>query len=185
MKDILDIIKNVQTLYSTNSSLSTLKDVERVIDELDLYVFDNWIEGEIVDGPIIHRHWITTSFMWPREKMPDPDGGKRLLDYGCRVQYERSHLVEPRKIKSPSDFRPGTKKGKLDRNPIWIVHISMPKDLVSEIYNGYMDHMRKDVGIGRSSRVDGAPSQLADQNAMEMGAVPSTQMGAGDVNMPA
>lgn len=186
MQDILDIIKNVESVYSTNSSLSTLKDFERVLDELDVYVFDNWLEGELVNGPIVHRHWITTSFMWPKEKMPDPDAGKRLVDYGCKIQYEKTHLIEPRRVRSPSDFRPGTKKGKLDRTPVWVVHITMPKELVSEIYDGYMNHMKKDIGIGRSSRVDGAPSQMADMNAMAMGAVPADNMpmGGGGMNVP-
>jgi hypothetical protein len=185
MKDVLDIIKNIESIYSTNSSLSTLKDFERVLDELDLYVYENWIDGELVEGPIVKRHWVKASFMWPRTKMPDPMGAKRLLDYGCKIQFERSHLVEPKKIKSPEDFRTGTRKGKLEKHPIWIVHITIPKDLVSEIYDGYMNHMRKDMGIGRNSRVDGAPSQTADQTAIATGAVPAAQMPMGDINAPA
>ena len=43
MHDILDIIKNVQTIYSTNSTLSVLKDIERVLDEMDLYVYQNLV----------------------------------------------------------------------------------------------------------------------------------------------
>ena len=41
MHDVLDIIKNIQTLYENNSSLAVLKDFERVLDELDLYVYKN------------------------------------------------------------------------------------------------------------------------------------------------
>ena len=47
MHDVLDIIKNINNLYENNSAMSALKDVERVFDELDLYVYDNWIDGEI------------------------------------------------------------------------------------------------------------------------------------------
>lgn len=185
MHDVLNIIKNIESIYSTNSSLSVLKDFERVIDELDLYVYKNWIDGELVEGPIIKRHWITAAFMWPKNKMPDPMGAKRLLDYGCMVKYEKTHLVEPRKVKKPEDYRPGTKKGKLDRSPIWVVHITMPKTLVSEIYDGYMRQMKKDIGIGRNANVDGAPSQMADQTAIATGANPASQMTAGEVNAPA
>jgi len=55
MHDIIDVINNIQTLYENNSNLAVLKDFERVIDELDLYVFKNWNEGEIVEGPNVSR----------------------------------------------------------------------------------------------------------------------------------
>ena len=167
MRDILDVIKNVDTMYSANSSLSTLKDFERVLDEMDMYVYKNWIDGELAEGPKVDRHWITASFMWPKDKMPDPMAAKRLLDYGCRVKYEKTFLISPRTIKSPDDIRPGTKKGKLDKIPVWVVEITMPKKLVSDIFNGYMTKMKEEMGIGRSAKVDGSPSQAADEAVMD------------------
>ena len=41
-------------------------------------------------------------------------GGKRLLDYDCKVRYGKDELIVPRKIPKQMIFRPGTKKGKLD-----------------------------------------------------------------------
>jgi hypothetical protein len=82
--------------------------------------------------------------MWPKDKMPNPTAAKRLLDLGCKVKYEKSHLIEPRKIRTPDDFRPGTKKGKLDRKPIWIVEIQMPKKIAFDMYRGYMDKMKEE-----------------------------------------
>jgi hypothetical protein len=165
MLDILEVIKNVESIYTTNSNLSVLKDFERVLDEMDLYVYDNWEEGELVSGPHIDRHWIKASFMWPKEKMPDPMGGKRLLDYGCRVKYEKTFLVEPRKVEKPDDLRPGTQKGKLDRKPVWVVEINMPKKLAADIYNGYMSKMKENMGIGRTEGTQPAPSEPADTAA--------------------
>ena len=46
--------------------------------------------------------------------------------------------MQPRKIKTPGDYRPGTKKGKIDRHPIWIVGIEMPKSLLFDMYKGYL-----------------------------------------------
>ena len=144
MHDVLEIIKNIQGLYENNSSLAILKDFERVLDEMDIYAYENWIDGELAAGPKVDRHWITASFMWPLNKMPDPEGGKRLLDLGCKVRYKKTHLIEPRKIRKPDDIRPGTKKGKLDRKPIWIVEIEMPKEVAFDIYKGYMDKMKNE-----------------------------------------
>jgi hypothetical protein len=83
--------------------------------------------------------------------MPDPTGGTRLTDLGCKVSYQKSHLVEPRSIKTPSDIRPGTKKGKLDRHPIWIVEIQMPKKVAFEMYKGYMDKMKNEIKLWLTS----------------------------------
>lgn len=139
MVDLKSIIQNIETIYGSNNSLSILKDFERVIDELDLYVFDNWIDGELVEGPKESKYFIECTFMWDYKKMPDPSGGKRLSDYGCKVQYAESHFHYVRKIKNPDDIRPGTKKGKIDRKSVWLVKILMPKKLMTDIERGSKD----------------------------------------------
>ena len=136
MHDVLDIIRNVQSLYAVGPTLSILKDFERVIDELDVYVFKNWEDGELLTGPIDSRHFVTCSFMWPADKMPDPAGGQRLLDRGCKVFYKRDELLKPRQIKGPEDYRPGTTKGKIDSHDIWVVEIRMPKELIGNFKHG-------------------------------------------------
>jgi len=136
MHDVLDIIRNVQSLYAVGPTLTILKDFERVLDELDVYVFQNWEEGELLSGPVDSRHFVTCSFMWPADQMPDPSGGKRLLDRGCKVTYAKDELLKPREIKSPEDYRPGTTKGKIDAHDIWVVQIKMPKELIGNFKHG-------------------------------------------------
>ena len=103
MHDVLDIIKNVQSLYAVGPTLTILKDFERVLDELDMYVFANWSEGELLSGPVDSRHFVTCSFMWPADKMPDQSGGKTLLDRICKITYQKEEMLKPRQIKSPPD----------------------------------------------------------------------------------
>jgi hypothetical protein len=165
MHDIVDIIKNLQTLTATDSTFKILKDYERVIDELDLYVYKNWIDGELLAGPEVNRYTVTCKWMWPKEDMPDPSGAERLLEYGCKVTYEKSHIMIPRKIHDPSDFRPGTKKGKIDSHPIWIVEISMPKKLMQDIYQGYAD--KENQAIADMMRYDNANAMSAESSAGE------------------
>ena len=136
MHDVLDIIKNLQTLSENNSAFGVLKDFERVIDELDIYVFKNWEEGELVAGPDVSRYSVTCSFMWHADEMPDPEGAKRLGEYGCQVVYKKTNILFPRQIKEPGDYRPGTKKGKIDAHPIWTVTIDMPKKLMQNVDTG-------------------------------------------------
>lgn len=161
MYDSLDIIKNIESIYDSNNSFNVLKDFERVLDHLDLYVYENWSDGELAEGPKIDRHWVTCSFMWPKDQMPDPMGGKRLLDYDCKVRYKKSSLIVPRKIEKADDIRPGTKKGKLDREPIWVVEIQMPKNLIMDIYSGYM----QDVNLSAESIPQAPEVQPAEEVA--------------------
>lgn len=156
MYDILEVIRNVEGIYENNTNLSVLKDFERVLDVLDMYAYDNWIDGELAYGPNVDRHWITAGFMWPRNKMPNPVAAKRLTELGCKVKYEKSNLIEPRQIKTPEDIRPGTKKGKLDHNPIWIVEIQMPKKVAFDIFRGHMNKLKAD-----QKETTGAPTEAA------------------------
>jgi len=158
MHDVLDIIRNVQSLYAVGPTLTILKDFERVIDELDVYVFANWEDGELLSGPVDSRHFVTCSFMWPADKMPDPSGGKRLLDRGCKVTYAKDELLKPREIKSPEDYRPGTTKGKIDAHDIWVVQIKMPKELIGNFKHG------KDE-IESQDETDMAPGGMDNLNA--------------------
>lgn len=134
--DVIDVIKNLQNLSENNSAFQVLKDFERVLDELDVYVYKNWEEGELVSGPHVNRYTVSCKFMWEEKEMPDPKGAQRLYDYGCKVTYIKEHILIPRKIKDPDDFRPGTKKGKIDSHPIWSVVVEMPKKLMQDVYIG-------------------------------------------------
>lgn len=170
MYDVYDLVKNVESIYESNTAFTVLKDFERVCDELDLYVYKNWEDGEICEGPNIDRHWVTCSFMWPREQMPDPMGGKRLVDYDCKVSYKKDFIIKPRKIRKPDDLRPGTKKGKLDRHPIWIVQIEMPKKLIADVFQGYSEQQ----GFNVEPAVDVKAAQAEVQPGEEAAATAET-----------
>jgi hypothetical protein len=168
MANVKDIINNIEQLYGSNSSLKMLKDFERVIDELDTYVYDNWIDGELIDGPKETRYFVECTFMWPKDKMPEPVGGKRLLEYGCEVKFAETSISEVRKIKKPEDIRPGTKKGKIDHKDVWMVKIAMPKKLMTDINRGYTELDRNKIedivslNGGVNSHIDPADQQVQD-----------------------
>jgi len=164
-----DILKNIEQVYGSNNSLNLLKDFERVIDELDTYVYENWLDGELVQGPKESRYFVECTFMWPKDNMPEPKGGMKLLEYGCKVQYAESMISSVRRIKKPDDIRPGTKKGKIDHKPVWLVKITMPKKLMHDIDRGYTELDKNKIediltqGGGVNAHID-----PADQQAQEM-----------------
>ena len=68
---------------------------------------------------------------------------------------------------------------------MWLVEITMPKKLVEDTFNGYMNRMREDLGIGRTEKVDAAPAQPADTMAAGMApAAPAAPVG-GAPSVPA
>ena len=136
---IKDILDNTKSVYMTDSALESLMDFERVLDELDTYVFDNWSKGELVEGPIYEKYFVTCTFMWPYRLMPDPRGGERLLDYNCQVRYRKTHFEYPVVVKDQDDFRPGTRHPKMVKRPVWLVEIVMPKQLMRDIERGSIE----------------------------------------------
>ena len=174
MADIKDIITNIENIYGSNNSLSLLKDFERVIDELDVYVYENWLDGELVEGPKETRYFVECTFMWPEERMPEPKGGQRLLDYGCRVQFGQDQFAKVRKIKTPDDIRPGTRKGKIDTQEVWLVRITMPKKLMADINRGY-----------RNLNVNKVDDILTMNGGVNAQVEPVEEQGAADAAQPA
>jgi|TARA_B110000483_G_scaffold234937_1_gene305734 hypothetical protein len=134
-----NIVTNVNKLYQAESFMTTLVDFERVLDSVHLYAYENWLKGELVEGPKVDKHWVTCTFMWPHKMMPEPQGAKRLLDYNIKVRYKKDILESPVTIKSPDDMAPGGRYPKMKSDPIWLVEIRMPRTIMSDIYRGTME----------------------------------------------
>jgi hypothetical protein len=101
--DQLNILDNLKANTGRDSALETLMDVERVMDTANIYVYKNWIEGEVVEGPRIDRYWVTVTLMYPKALMPDPEGAMRLIKNGCKVYYTEEELITAAKLRSPDD----------------------------------------------------------------------------------
>jgi hypothetical protein len=137
--NIRDLLKNTKDIFMTDSAVNTLLDFERVLDELDLYAFAHWKQGELVEGPVYEKYFVKCTFMWPYKKMPDPKGAARLSEYDCDVNFKRDFFEHPIKVKTPNDFQPGTKVPKMIKSPIWLVEITMPKKLMADIEQGALE----------------------------------------------
>jgi hypothetical protein len=138
-EDYWQVAENIRDIYMSEGSLLTLLDFERVLDELDLYAFKNWQIGELVSGPSIGKYRVTCIFMWPEKLMPDPRGARRLLPFDCEVKFKKTQMKVPMKITNPDDYRPGTHKARLVEKKIWLVEITMPKALMSDIRTGSVE----------------------------------------------
>lgn len=137
--NIKNILQNIKDIYMTDSSLDSLLDYERVLDEMDLYSFDHWKLGELVEGPVYEKYFVTCTWMYPFRKMPDPRGAERLLNYGCEISYKRDQFEYPITVKTPDDFKPGTKVPRMVSKPVWLVTITIPKKLMADIQQGSIE----------------------------------------------
>ena len=162
--DYWQVAQNIQDIYLSEGSLLTLLDFERVLDELDLYAFKNWQIGELVAGPNIGKYCVSCIFMWPEKLMPDPRGGRRLLPFDCEVKYKKTNMKVPMKIEDPSDYRPGTKKARLVEKKVWLVEITMPKALMSDIRTGSVELEDQDIDL---ADLDDAYEQDLDQDSYQ------------------
>ena len=136
-KMVNDTLRRVS---DSNTLMDMLLRFEKVLDDLDLYVYANWAAGELLEGPILQRHWIDVKLIWPQELMPDPSAAKRLLDRGILVKYTKNTLIRPKKIERLDDLEIVTRpdgstkrRAKLKHDPVWVVNISFPRRLVDEL----------------------------------------------------
>ena len=82
----------------------------------------------------------------------------------------------PRKVYSPDDFRPGTKKGKIDAHPVWVVTIIMPKKLMQDMFQGHED--KENRALADSMRYEEMLQQ--NQQGAQESAEETEIAGAGD-----
>jgi hypothetical protein len=170
--DYWQVADNIKNIYMSEGSLLTLLDFERVLDELDLYAFANWEIGELVAGPDISKYRVSCTFLWPAMLMPDPRGARRLLPFDCDVKYKKTTMKVPVRIDDPSDYRPGTHKAKIIEKKVWLVEITMPKSLMSDIRTGSVELEDQDIDLqdlddAYEQDLDKQEYQTDDNNAQQ------------------
>lgn len=129
----------VNKISKQEDLLDILLDVESYLDDSNLYVFDNWIKGVIVQGPIVKKYWVDVVLKYAHVDMPDPEGGLRLTPHGTKVKFKKAKEEVPQEIKSPDDYEPGTKRPRMKQVPIWLVYLSIPRRFVEAVDQDMLD----------------------------------------------
>jgi hypothetical protein len=177
--DYVSIVSTVKGIFTSDGSMNTLLDFERVLDEADLYAFRNWELGELVQGPDVRRYSVACVFMWPYKLMPNPKGAKRLVSIGCKVKFAKSEVKVPVEIKDYDDYVPGTRYPKMKEKPVWFVYIEIPKVLLDDIKEGTIDLAGQDIDL---EELDSSYDDDLDKNETEEQQAENTGM---DMNAPA
>ena len=137
--DYVSIIDTVKGIMTSDGSMATLLDYERVLDEADLYAYKNWELGELVQGPDVKRYTVACIFMWPYKLMPDPRACKRLTSIGCKIKFKKTHIKVPVEVLDYEDFVPGTRYPNMHKRKVWLVEIVIPFELMDDIKEGSID----------------------------------------------
>jgi len=86
------------------------------------------------------------------------------LPFDCEVKYKKTLMKVPIKIENPDDYRPGTHKARLVEKKIWLVEISMPKALISDIRTGSVELEDEEIDL---EDLDRAYEQDLDQESYQ------------------
>lgn len=176
--DYVSIVSTVKGIFTSDGSMNTLLDFERVLDEADLYAFRNWELGELVQGPDVRRYSVACVFMWPYKLMPNPKGARRLVSIGCKVKFAKSEVKVPVEIKDYDDYVPGTRYPKMKEKAVWFVYIEIPKSLLDDIKEGTIDLAGQNIDL---EELDDSYDDDLDKNETEE----EQQMNNTDVGMGA
>lgn len=155
-------------LSDSTSLTDVLVQMEDFIDSLDLYVFKNWFQGEIVDGPEIRRYWVSMTLKYAYEEMPDPAGAERLMRHGVKVSYRKAKEEEATEVESPDDLNPN-RKPKMEKQDIWLIEIQIPRRFIEELDDSDLEmHVDdeivdvEDVSDARDENIDDADAFTKD-----------------------
>jgi hypothetical protein len=157
---------DLEKLEDSTYLLDILIQMENVLDSLDIYVYRNWFEGEVVKGPIVRRHWLTFSLLYPHDKMPDPRAALRLLKHGVQVEFNTM------KEQVPGDVNHLDHEPEKDTN--WMVTVTIPRRLVDQTEEAdledYDDEVNPDdVEDAKDSGLDDESQYQEDEQLPDQG----------------
>lgn len=129
----------VDRLHKDTNLLDIAIDIESYLDDANLYVFKNWLAGVLVQGPRMRKYWVDVIFKYEWHEMPDPDGALRLTPHGTKVRFSKAHELVPMPIRTPDDYEPGTKKPRMKKKKVWLVHMSIPRRFIEAVDQDLID----------------------------------------------
>ncbi|CAM6053341.1 unnamed protein product [Sphagnum tenellum] len=170
----IDLSKLETADGSQNHLLGLLIEMEDILDSMDLYIFQNWFSGEVVDGPIVRRHWLSFTLLYPHNKMPDPRGAKRLLKHDIIVEYNKVKQngkdFHPLTDEKSQPLQSPSSEAAHEANPenqFWMVKITFPRRLITQMgadldfYDDEID--ADDIESAKDSGIDNESAYNSDE----------------------
>lgn len=126
----IDNLRNaiVNEFYDNTIMLNVALNIEQFLcDDVMLYPYKNWFKGELVAGPYLKKYYVIVVLRYDLHDMPDPEGGKVLQRFNCKVFYKKNRQKVLDEEKSKKE---GKKVAKDEIS--WLVKLVIPRHLVSD-----------------------------------------------------
>jgi hypothetical protein len=134
----MDSSQAIQNLYDQDGLLDILLGVEEYFDNMDLYAYKNWINGEIVEGPNVSKYWVEITLKFSHDSFPDPIATKIFEKQGTKIfvrpDWEIHPIEHPRSNADMQSILGNTatlSTPKDERTPILLVKFQIPRRLVN------------------------------------------------------
>lgn len=165
---------DLEKLEDSDYLLDILIQLENILDATDCYVYRNWILGEVVEGPIVRRHWVSFSLRYPHHKMPDPRAALRLLKHGVQVEFNT--------VKQAKEGKPGHPDEEPTKGSDWLVRITVPRRLLDQMdgadLESYDDEVNPDdVEAAQDMGLDDESQYQTDEQLPDEAMQPPSQPG--------
>ena len=151
-------------LSDSDSLTDVLIQMEDFMDSLDLYVFKNWFDGEIVQGPDIRRYWVSVTLKYGYKEMPDPAGAERLIRHGVKVSYRKGKEEVAAEVESREDLLPNNKP-KMIMEDIWLVEVQIPRRFIEELDDSDLEMHVDDELVDVEDVSDARDENIDDEDA--------------------
>lgn len=161
-----DVRGTIQRLFDDEGMLNILLGVEEYFDNNDLYVFKNWMDGVLIEGPIISKYWVECTFKYDLDKMPDPRGAYLFENQGTKIMVRQDvELVPLDYARDMDDLDIETGKVKEEEVPVLLVKFVIPRRLVDsasvEEYQILDDDMEQTDAV--PTDMEEAPEEMAPE----------------------
>jgi hypothetical protein len=168
---------------TSNNMLDTLISLESILDDTDCYVYKNVFNGEVVEGPIIRRHWVSMSLLYPHNKMPDPRFALRLMKLGITVEFSKVHqngkdfspLADNKENQDSQSAKNAESIQKKPDHWFWMIKLTYPRRLLDDM-EGLDDY--KEDGVDVDDVQDAVDSGIDAESAYKSDE--QAPMGGGD-----
>ncbi len=171
---------DLEKLQESPNLLDILLQMEDVLDQMDVYVFDNWLKGDVVEGPIVRRYWLDMTLRYDFNDMPDPRAALRLLKHGVRVDYQKARYSDEDPRKDPEAVDEDDKKDYKEEDMCWLLKVSIPRRLVVQIDAAQHDFYDEEIDVDDVE--DAKDSGIDDESAYTDGE--QSAPGGGDPMAP-
>ena len=133
----MDSSGTIQSLYDQDGLLDILLGVEEYFDNMDIYAYKNWIEGEVVEGPVLSKYWCEVTLKFNHSTFPDPEAVKILEEQGTIVSVKKDweiHPIQHPRSNADMDSITGNVVGqsnpKDEKEPIILFKFKIPRRLI-------------------------------------------------------